>query len=91
MRRILVVAFVILGGALIGDAQEFKKDRTSPPFSTFHADRFEDVNGDAHFAGNVSILFAGGTVTADSAIIRHGAQTIELEGHVQLKVNVPPK
>jgi hypothetical protein len=92
MRQILVVAFVVLAGAITGDAQEWKKDRTSPPLSTVRADQWEQVNGEAHLSGSVSISVPGGTVTADSAIIRQGAPpTFELTGHVRLKVDIPPK
>jgi lipopolysaccharide assembly outer membrane protein LptD (OstA) len=91
MRKILIVALVILGAAITGDAQDGPKGTSLPPGSKVSAQRVEKSKGDVLFSGNVAVSIPGATVTADSVIFRQGSQTYELEGHVQLKVNPPAK
>jgi lipopolysaccharide assembly outer membrane protein LptD (OstA) len=43
------------------------------------------------FSGNVTLVFSDATVTADRVVFRQSSQSYELEGHVQLKPNLPPK
>jgi lipopolysaccharide assembly outer membrane protein LptD (OstA) len=88
MRKMFIVALVIVGAAITGAAQT-KPTGNLPPGSTVTAERMETSKGDVAFSRNVAISMPGVTVTADSAIFRESSQTFELEGHVQLKV-VPP-
>jgi lipopolysaccharide assembly outer membrane protein LptD (OstA) len=90
MRKILVVALVIVGAAITGDAQVGPKGNL-PRGVNVTAGRTDTSKGDILFSRNVSISIAGGKVTADRAIMRQGSNTLELEGHVQLKVNPPVK
>jgi lipopolysaccharide assembly outer membrane protein LptD (OstA) len=91
MRKILIVALVILGAAITGDAQVGAKGPSLPPGSRVSAGRIETSKGDLLFSGNVALFIPGARLTADSVIFRQSSQTYELEGHVQLKVDPPAK
>ena len=91
MRKILIVALVIVGAAITGDAQDGTKGRLLPPGSNVRAQRIETSKGDVLFSGGVVLAFPGYRVTADSVIFRQSSQTYELEGHVQMKVDPPAK
>jgi lipopolysaccharide assembly outer membrane protein LptD (OstA) len=89
MRKVFIVALVIVGAAIAGDAQT-RPTGNLPRGSTVTAQRMETSKGDILLSGKVALSIPGATVTADSAIFRESSQTYELEGHVQLKV-IPTK
>ena len=91
MRKVLIIALVIVGAAITGDAQDGPKGPMLPPGSKVSADRVVLSEASMLFSGNATLSIRGVKVTADSAIFRQSSQTYELEGHVQLKVDPPVK
>ena len=92
MRKILLVALVVVGGTITGDAQGGRKGPVFPPDTEVAADRMESSNSDVlRLSGNVTIAIPRATVTADSAVYHTDSQTFELVGHVQLKMNAAAK
>jgi lipopolysaccharide assembly outer membrane protein LptD (OstA) len=91
MRKMFIVALVIVGAAITGDAQAGPKGTMLPPGSKVSADRVVTSGVDVLFSGNATLSIRGAKVTADSVIFRQSSQTYELEGHVQLKVDPPAK
>jgi lipopolysaccharide assembly outer membrane protein LptD (OstA) len=83
MRKVFIIALVIVGAAISGDAQT-KSTGNLPAGSKVSADRIETSGGDVLLSGNVELHILGAKVSADSVIFRQSSQTFELEGHVQL-------
>ena len=85
MRRMLVVALVILGGAITGAQGQGERPLTGFSFRADRVNRIEKTNGDLLLSGNVILSYPDATVTADTAIVHRDSKTIELAGRVQLK------
>jgi lipopolysaccharide assembly outer membrane protein LptD (OstA) len=88
MRNTLIIALVIAAAGITGAAQGTSNGVLVPGISTFSADRIQSQSKEETIlSGHVTITAAGVTLTADRAILHLSSQTMDLEGHVQLKVN----
>lgn len=92
MRNTLIVALLVAAAAITGAAQGTPKGPMLPDGVKVTADKAQSSSpAEVVFSGNVTLVLSGVTVTADRVIYRQSSQSYELEGHVQLKPNLPAK
>ena len=92
MRNVLIVALLVVAGAISGAAQGTSQGPALPGVTKVTADKIQSLSPtEAVLSGNVTLVLPDATISADRVVVHQHSQTYELEGHVQLRPNPSTK
>jgi lipopolysaccharide assembly outer membrane protein LptD (OstA) len=92
MRNVLIVALLVVAGAISGAAQGTSKGPVLPGVTKVTADKMQSLSPtEVVLSGNVTLVLPDATISADRVVVHQRSQTYELEGHVQLRPNPSTK